>query len=657
MQFLQQLCEMPELTDHQLKERVQKLENLLRAREERIVALETENAMLYLKLAQCQGSVRSCRLESTHLRRLFDEEQGFRKNSLQTLRISSEKIQELKLEMHDLTRKVKALPELLSQEVDKTTKLTDQFGSMKMSNMEGLQSKLLKTEMEMVEFRQRYNVEKARRMTLHNTLVEIRGNIRVHCRLRPSIGRLDAPGDEESLGVTGTPSERVVEVIDEEKIQVKPSKPIGGQMQKREYEFERVYGPQTDQHSLFEDVAPLLTSLLDGYNVCIMAYGQTGSGKTHTMLGSHELDMEIDSESLNKDEGIIPRSAKELLRLVSERENPEESYSLEMSVCEIYNNEVRDLLSGKNASRLDIVTSSEGATEIPSLVTKAVTTVQEVMALVYYGMQRRHEDATMVHAHSSRSHLIVQLTIYTITSARQSTSSASSDAAPSPPGTPTRSRRTLPTPSAGHNGRSQSPAPKSKAATARRSRSPAPGTAAAARSRSPSPTRTNGPSNKLSVKTKLQLVDLAGSECVGMSGVTGAALRETSHINKSLSALADVLGALSEQRSHIPYRNTRLTHMLQDTIGGDAKLLVMLCVSPAQRFITETLQCLGFGSRARQVARGQTKKRRPTSFVPNNLSMDLSQLGQSSRSNGNNLSPRILDLRGGGRRKSNFNFD
>ena len=61
-------------------------------------------------------------------------------------------------------------------------------------------------------------------------------------------------------------------------------------------------------------------------------------------------------------------------------------------------------------------------------------------------------------------------------------------------------------------------------------------------------------------------------------------------------------------------------------LGGDAKLLVMLCVSPAQRFITETLQCLGFGSRARQVARGQTKKRRPTSFVPNSISLGLSVL-------------------------------
>jgi len=80
----------------------------------------------------------------------------------------------------------------------------------------------------------------------------------------------------------------------------------------------------------------------------------------------------------------------------------------------------------------------------------------------------------------------------------------------------------------------------------------------------------------------------------------------------SLSALADVLQALSDNQNHIPYRNTKLTHILQDTIGGDSKLLVMLCVSPVQKYTTETLQCLGFGSRTRQVARGPARKRRPT---------------------------------------------
>ncbi|NXU26785.1 KIF25 protein, partial [Thalassarche chlororhynchos] len=96
---------------------------------------------------------------------------------------------------------------------------------------------------------------------------------------------------------------------------------------------------------------------------------------------------------------------------------------------------------------------------------------------------------------------------------------------------------------------------------------------------------------------------------LGMSGVTGAALRETSFINRSLSALADVLGAIAEQRSHVPYRNSKLTHLLQDSVGGDAKLLVMLCISPDQKYLTESMQSLGFGTRARQVQRGQIKKK------------------------------------------------
>lgn len=76
-----------------------------------------------------------------------------------------------------------------------------------------------------------------------------------------------------------------------------------------------------------------------------------------------------------------------------------------------------------------------------------------------------------------------------------------------------------------------------------------------------------------------------------------------------------MLQALAENQTHVPYRNTKLTHVLQDTIGGDSKLVVMLCVSPAQKYGVESLQCLGFGSRARQVARGQVKKRRPSSYT------------------------------------------
>ncbi|XP_031549925.1 kinesin-like protein KIF25 isoform X1 [Actinia tenebrosa] len=609
---------MPEPADSMFKEKVQKLERLLRAREERIVALETENAMLYLKLAECQGSVRTSRFESSHFRRLFEAETGFRSNVKKSCKSLKKELKTLKTDLNELRVTVKEMPADFAKDLKKAREMTSQFGSEGLSSIEKIQSKLMETELKLDTALLKAATEKNRRMTLHNTLVEIRGNIRVHCRIRPLIVGIDSP-DEASLGKPGTPSEQVVNYVDEETLSYVSIKSNGERIMQQK-EFEHVYNDMDDQKKIFDDVKTLLTSLLDGYNVCIMAYGQTGSGKTHTMLGSHDVNVDIDSEELNKDEGIIPRAAKEIFKLIAERETLTETYSVEMSVCEIYNNDVRDLLAPNKNEKLNIITSSDGDTDIPSLVTKPVSNFNEVMNLVYFGMCRRHEDATMVHAHSSRSHLIVQLQVFMTTNqqpvARVST--PSSEAAPSPPGTPTRTRKNLPQ-LANHVSRSQSPAPKGRTMRQTRSKSPAPGSAAA-RSRSPSPSRSSTgtpPPISTTVKTKLQLVDLAGSECVGLSGVTGAALRETSFINKSLSALADVLGALAEHRSHIPYRNTRLTHMLQDTIGGNAKLLVMLCVSPAQKYITETLQCIGFGSRARQVARGPTKKRRPTSFVPN----------------------------------------
>ncbi|KXJ23777.1 kinesin-like protein KIF25 [Exaiptasia diaphana] len=648
---------MPEPPESHLKEKVQKLERLLRAREERIVALETENAMLYLKLAECQGTVRSSRFESNHFRRLFEFEEGFRKNITKSHKVLFKEVQTLKASLEKLRSFVKELPKHFAEDLKKAQDLTHKYGSEGMSNLEEMQTKLMQAELKLDDALLKAATEKNRRMTLHNTLVEIRGNIRVHCRIRPLIVGIDS-SDEASLGKGGTPSEQVVNYVDEETLSYVSIKSNGERVMSQK-EFEHVYNVKDNQGTVFSDVKPLLTSLLDGYNVCIMAYGQTGSGKTHTMLGSHDVDIDIDSQELNKDEGIIPRAAKEIFSLIAERETKTDSHSVEMSVCEIYNNEVRDLLAPNKTEKLNIITSSDGDTDIPSLVTKPVKNFGEVMNLVYYGMTRRHEDATMVHAHSSRSHLIVQLQVYSMN--QQATASRvgtpSSEAAPSPPGTPTRSRRNLPQPTNNRSGRSQSPAPKTFTRRGR-SKSPAPGSAAA-RSRSPSPSRSSTgtpPPICTTVKTKLQLVDLAGSECVGLSGVTGAALRETSFINKSLSALADVLGALAEHRSHIPYRNTRLTHMLQDTIGGNAKLLVMLCVSPAQKYITETLQCIGFGSRARQVARGPAKKRRPTSFVPNSsLSIDLSQVNAALRGGGNgNLSPRFDPTRRRGSR--NFAF-
>ncbi|XP_044531417.1 kinesin-like protein KIF25 [Gracilinanus agilis] len=279
-----------------------------------------------------------------------------------------------------------------------------------------------------------------------------------------------------------------------------------------------VYSPLESQTIVFGDVRPLLTSLLDGYNVCIMTYGQTGSGKSYTMLGPHSESDAISPSEADHEMGIIPRAAGELFRLLSK--NPVVNPRVEVSIVEVYNNELFDLLAKDSSGTIvgvkrDVITTKEGKSNVPLLAYELVESPAEFMKLINKSLQLRVRHPTLVHADSSRSHLVVTITL---------------------------------------------------------------------------------------------TISVPFDSC-GMSGVTGSVLRETSFINRSLAALADVLGALSEHRGHIPYRNSKLTHLLQDSIGGDAKLLVLLCVSPCQKYLAETLQSLGFGSRARQVQRVQAKRR------------------------------------------------
>uniref|UniRef100_UPI0040388180 kinesin-like protein KIF25 n=1 Tax=Callospermophilus lateralis TaxID=76772 RepID=UPI0040388180 len=262
-------------------------------------------------------------------------------------------------------------------------------------------------------------------------------------------------------------------------------------------------------------------------------------------------------------------------RLISE--SPPRSPTAEVSIVEIYNNDIFDLLAKEGSGAVvgvkrDVVTTQEGCTEVPGLTCTAVASAAELVALVHGGLQLRARHPTLVHMASSRSHLVVTVTL-TVASPSDST------------------------------GQQHHPAPLQGHAGAGKGWSTSP----QAPPLQPLPVDHTGSARQ--ARAKLQLVDLAGSECAGASGVTGLALRETSFINRSLAALADVLGALSERRGHVPYRNSKLTHLLQDTIGGDAKLLVILCVSPGQKHVAETLQGLGFGARARQAERGQAGKR------------------------------------------------
>ncbi|KAM4866020.1 kinesin-like protein KIF25 [Thomomys bottae] len=550
------------------EQRARQLQRQVQVKEERIIELETENAVLHLKLAEYQerarrGSHQEAELPKRRLAltRLSHLTQNL-KQDVQVCRASALGL------LDDCRDRFRAGFSDLAAALQRT-----QVSS------EALQACRLKAtglEQSLQTLGARLLLEQRRRRALHNSLVELKGNIRVHCRIRPwlpsgkeagkdAAHRSSHPGD--AARALGDPGE-VTLALDDETVLVKCCRP-GHPTPDRTYSFDRVYGPAESQLAVFEDVRPLLTSLLDGYDVCVMAYGQTGSGKSYTMLGP---DWPAQAP---QDPGVVPRAAEELFRLIAE--NPSQTPKVEVSVVEIYNNDIHDLLAIDSDTAVtgikpEVVTTLEGRTEVSPLTWVAAASAVEFVGLVHRGLQQRVTEPTLVHADSSRSHLVVTATL------TAAAPLCSTDPQPSP-------------------------APRQEPARAGRRRGASPGATHPWRD----PAREPGRGGR--VQTKLQLVDLAGSECVGASGVTGLALRETSFINRSLAALADVLGALSEGRSHVPYRNSKLTHLLQDCLGGDAKLLVVLCVSPGQKHVAETLQSLGFGARARQARRGQAGKR------------------------------------------------
>lgn len=142
---------------------------------------------------------------------------------------------------------------------------------------------------------------------------------------------------------------------------------------------------------------------------------------------------------------------------------------------------------------------------------------------------------------------------------------------------------------------------------------------------------------------KLNLVDLAGSERVGKSGAEGPRLREAQNINKSLLALGDVICALRSKQPYIPFRNSKLTYLLQDSLSGDSKTLMMVQVSPMGKNVNETICSLKFAQRVRSVELGAAGRRAESQLCSSRQECELEsphtaiQQGRHNYPGGNNV--------------------
>ncbi|KAJ1299133.1 hypothetical protein BS78_01G508300 [Paspalum vaginatum] len=354
------------------------------------------------------------------------------------------------------------------------------------------------------DLKMKYYEEMDKRKKLHNIVQETKGNIRVFCRCRP------LSKDEVSSGQKC--------VVDFDGANDGDILITNSGTTKKTFKFDRVFTPKDDQDVVYADASPLVTSVLDGYNVCIFAYGQTGTGKTFTMEGTES------------NRGVNYRTLEELFKIAEERKESV-AYDLSVSVLEVYNEQIRDLLSTSPSKKLEIKQGIEGTNFVAGLVEAKVKNIKEVWNVLQAGSNARAVGSNNVNEHSSRSHCMLCIMV-----------------------------------------------------------------------------RAKNLMNGECTSSKLWLVDLAGSERLAKTDVQGERLKEAQNINRSLSALGDVISALATKSSHIPYRNSKLTHLLQDSLGGDSKALMFVQISPTGNDVSETLSSLNFASRVRRIELGPAKK-------------------------------------------------
>lgn len=286
----------------------------------------------------------------------------------------------------------------------------------------------------------------------------------------------------------------------------------------RMFTYDSVYDWNSKQIDLYDETfRQLVDSVLEGYNGTIFAYGQTGTGKTFTMEGVRS-DPEL--------RGVIPNSFEHIFTHIARTQN--QQYLVRASYLEIYQEDIRDLLSKDQAKRLELKERPDTGVYVKDLQSFVCKSVKEIEHVMNVGNQNRAVGATNMNEHSSRSHAIFIITIEC-----------------SQPGADGESHIRV---------------------------------------------------------GKLNMVDLAGSERQTKTGATGERLKEATKINLSLSALGNVISALVDGKStHVPYRDSKLTRLLQDSLGGNARTVMVANIGPASYNFEETITTLRYANRAKNI--------------------------------------------------------
>lgn len=483
-----------------------KLQDELKVRTEELCSAEQTVKRLSEEKLSLEQNIK--RLERKHAEEIEAAGKGFRQER-----------QALKLQVTELEKKLEGVKQELSIVESKLAVKDADLCTLQSSLTELEELREMKTDIDrkneqtaailkmqaaqLAELEVLYKEEQSSRKRYFNIIEDMKGKIRVYCRLRPLSDKERADNEKN-----------IVICADEFTVE-HPWKDDKA----KQHIYDRVFDGTAIQEDVFEDTKYLVQSAVDGYNVCIFAYGQTGSGKTYTIYGNES------------DPGLTPRATSELFKILK-REKHKFSFSLKAYMVELYQDTLVDLLLPKGAKRpkLDIKKDSKGMVTVENVTIASISTIEELRSIIQKGSEQRHVSGTQMNEESSRSHLILSVVIESTNLQTQSVA-----------------------------------------------------------------------------RGKLSFVDLAGSERVKKSGSAGNQLKEAQSINRSLSALGDVISALSTGGQHIPYRNHKLTMLMSDSLGGNAKTLMFVNVSPAESNLDETYNSLIYASRVRSIVNDPNK--------------------------------------------------
>nr|KAF6495486.1 kinesin family member 21A [Rousettus aegyptiacus] len=363
-------------------------------------------------------------------------------------------------------------------------------------------------------------------------------SVRVAVRIRPQLAKEKIEGCHICTSVT-------------------PGEPQVFLGKDKAFTFDHVFDIDSQQEQIYTQcIEKLIEGCFEGYNATVFAYGQTGAGKTYTMGTGFDVNI------IEEEQGIISRAVKHLFKSIEEKKHtaiksglPPPDFKVNAQFLELYNEEVLDLfdttrdIDAKNKkSNIRIHEDSTGGIYTVGVTTRTVNTESEMMQCLKLGALSRTTASTQMNVQSSRSHAIFTIHVCQTRMCSQIDPENATD------------------------------------------------------------NKVISESSQMSefetLTAKFHFVDLAGSERLKRTGATGERAKEGISINCGLLALGNVISALgdkSKRATHVPYRDSKLTRLLQDSLGGNSQTIMIACVSPSDRDFMETLNTLKYANRARNI--------------------------------------------------------